>query len=214
MSKNPCPLCHSVKTNYFTNAMNRDYFLCTHCKLIFVPKVFLLDKKEEKKRYDLHKNSINDKGYVNFLSEIVQAISQKIAPPSFGLDYGSGPTPVLAEILRNKGYNINIFDPFYAVDKTVLEKTYDFICMSEVAEHFYNPSQEFEELVKLLKPNAYLFIMTLSTDAINDFPNWHYQKDDTHVCFYSSESMQYIADKYHLILEKVTERLFIFQKTS
>ena len=167
---------------------------------------------EEKNRYDLHENSIEDKGYVKFLSEIFQAILQRLDPPSFGLDFGSGPTPVLAEMLQQKGFRINIYDAFYAVNPEVLQGTYDFISLSEVAEHFNKPDKEFENLIKLLKPNAYLFAMTSCTDTIEEFENWHYQKDDTHVCFYATESMEYIAKKYHLSLEKVSEKLFIFQK--
>jgi len=192
--------------------MSRDYLLCADCNLIFVPPAFFLSKNEEKNRYDLHENSIKDKGYVSFLSVIIEAIQNRIDPPSFGLDFGSGPTPVLAEILQQKNYRINIYDTFYAAYSEVLEEKYEFISLSEVAEHFNNPAREFEELIKLLKPNAYLFVMTSCTDTIKDFQNWHYQKDDTHVCFYATECMEYIAEKYHLFLEKVSEKLFIFQK--
>lgn len=212
MTHNPCPLCHSKKTSFFTNAMSRDYFLCANCKLIFVPPLYFLRKFEEKNRYDLHENSIKDKGYVKFLSEIVQAIVNRIEPPSFGLDFGSGPTPVLAEILQKSGFKINIYDTFYAEYPEVLKEKYEFISLSEVAEHFYKPAEEFNELIKLLKPNAYLFAMTSCTDTIKDFQNWYYMKDDTHVCFYATESMEYIAKKYELMLEKVSEKLFVFQK--
>jgi len=212
MTHNPCPLCHSKKTSFFTNAMSRDYFLCADCKLIFVPPAFFLTKFEEKNRYDLHENSIEDKGYVKFLSEIIQAIVNRINPPSFGLDFGSGPTPVLAELLQQKDFKINIYDAFYSAHPEVLKEKYEFISLCEVVEHFYDPAKEFEELMKLLKPNAYFFVMTSCTDAIEDFQNWHYQKDYTHVCFYATESMEYIAKKHQLSLEKVSEKLFVFQK--
>ncbi len=214
MTHNPCPLCHSVKTNFFTNAMDRNYFLCSSCKLTFVPKEFFLSKSEEKKRYDLHENSIEDVGYVTFLSEISLAITSRITPPSYGLDFGSGPTPVLAEILRQKDFDIKIYDLFYSQNKDVLNASYDFVCLSEVAEHFYKPALEFKNLIKLLNPKGYLFITTACTDTIINFENWYYQKDETHVCFYASESMQYIANKHSLSLEKASEKLFIFQKNT
>ena len=81
----------------------------------------------------------------------------------------------------------------------------------EVAEHFFNPSKEFESLVRLLKPNGYLAVMTFCTDTIHDFPNWHYQKDDTHVCFYATDSMKYLAKKHNLTLEILTDRVILFQ---
>lgn len=212
MTQNPCPLCHSVKTIFFTNAQDRDYYLCTRCKLIFVPKVFLLNKTEEKKRYDLHENSINDKAYVQFLSPIVEAVQKRIDPPSFGLDFGSGPEPVLTELLKRKNYQLNIYDPFYAKNDIVLSKKYEFIILVEVAEHFFNPYQEFNKLIDMLSPKAYLFVMTSSTDNIVDFTKWPYQRDHTHVCFYANESLKYIAQKHKLSFEKISESLAIFQK--
>ncbi len=212
MTLNPCPLCHAEKTRFFANAMNRDYLLCDNCKLIFVPRNFFLTKTEEKKRYDLHENSIEDKAYVRFLSQIIQAVEQRVIPHNSGLDFGSGPSPVLAKILSQKGYDMQIYDTYYATNRSDLNKEYEFICLSEVAEHFHDPNTEFTDLVKLLKPNAFLFVMTSCTDSIDDFKNWHYQRDDTHVCFYATESMQYIAKKHQLSLEKVSEKLFVFQK--
>lgn len=212
MTHNPCPLCHSVNTSFFTNAMNRDYFLCSKCKLIFVPKGFLLDSTEEKKRYDLHENSIEDIGYVKFISQIIQPLRNRLNTNSLGLDFGSGPTPVLAELLKEYGFSVNIYDHFYSKNKDVLNNKYDFITLVEVAEHFYYPAKEFEKLIALLKPKAYLFVVTFCTDTIDDFTKWHYQRDDTHVCFYATESLKYIAQKHKLTFEKISERLAIFQK--
>lgn len=192
--------------------MNRDYLLCNYCKLIFVPKSFLLNRTEEKKRYDLHENSIEDVGYVKFISQIIHPLRNRLIPNSLGLDFGSGPTPVLAELLKENGYRINIYDPFYEINTSTLNEKYDFITLVEVAEHFYNPAKEFEKLIALLKPKAYLFVMTSCTDTIDDFTKWHYQRDDTHVCFYATESLKYLAQKHKLTFEKINERLVIFQK--
>lgn len=211
MNPNPCPLCESKKTLLFDHAMNRDYFLCNNCDLIFVPKKFQLDDVEEKKRYDFHQNSIDDSNYVRFLSQLFHPLIERLSPNSHGLDFGSGPEPVLAQLLEEKGFDMCIFDPFYANNASVLQEKYDFVSLTEVAEHFYNPAKEFVLLVSLLKPKGYLAVMTSRTDEISNFRNWHYQKDETHVCFYSNKSMQYIAKKHQLSLEIINSSVVIFR---
>ncbi len=212
MKQDPCPLCESVTTEFYMSATNRDYFQCKNCKLIFVPKTFLLEKNEEKKRYDFHENNIDDPRYIAFLSQLYQPLLDRIELGSEGLDFGSGPEPVLAQLFEREGYKMWIYDPFYANNPEVFKEKYNFITLSEVAEHLYNPAQEFNRLVSLLKQKGYLAIMTSLTDTVLDFSDWHYQKDETHVCFYAVESMGYLAKKYHLSLEVLSDKVVIFQK--
>ena len=212
MSLNPCPLCESLETKFYEHAMDRVYSRCANCELLFVNKTFLLDKFEEKKRYNLHENSINDLRYIQFLSQITAPLIARLKPKSSGLDFGSGPEPVLAQLFEKKGFTMSVFDPYYANNPNVLNEYYDFITLTEVAEHLYNPSKEFKKLVKLLKTKGYLAILTLRTDSVQDFKNWHYQKDETHVCFFSDKSMKYLAAKHQLSLELLSDRLAIFQK--
>ncbi len=212
MNPNPCPLCESVATEFYTYAMNRDYYRCKTCQLIFVPKIFLLKKSEEKKRYDFHDNRIDDPAYIAFLSQLFQPVVDRIKANSMGLDFGSGPEPVLAQLFEKKGFKMNIFDPLYANNPEIFTKKFDFITLSEVAEHLYHPLQEFNRLLSLLNPKGYLTMMTLRTDSVKDFNNWHYQKDETHVCFYAKKTMEYIAEIQRLSLEFLSDRVVIFQK--
>ncbi len=129
-----------------------------------------------------------------------------------GLDFGSGPEPVLAQLFEKKGFKMNIFDPFYANNPEIFTKKFDFITLSEVAEHLYHPLQEFNRLLSLLNPKGYLAMMTSRTDSVKNFNNWHYQKDETHVCFYANKTMEYIAEIQHLSLEFLSDRVVIFQK--
>jgi hypothetical protein len=210
--KNPCPLCESVSTELYSHTKDRDFFKCNNCDLIFTSSEFLLDKDEEKKRYNQHQNNILDDGYKAFLYQVVTPIKKYLDKGSIGLDFGSGPYPALVELLVSEGYKMWYYDPYYFNNQEVFDLKYDFITLTEVAEHLYKPADIFKRLVDLLKPNAYLIIMTHRTDLVDDFKNWYYKNDETHVCFYAEKSMQYIAEKYRLKLSILNDRVAVFRK--
>lgn len=55
--------------------------------------------------------------------------------------------------------------------------------ISEVAEHFYNPGEEFTKLKARLNPSRSLYVKALRyTNAMN-FDHWRYKNDPTHVFF-------------------------------
>ncbi len=207
-----CPLCKSTNTHFFVKNTERAYQKCSNCEFIFVPSSFFLNKFEEKNRYNLHENFIENIGYRNFLSQVITPIKEKLSKGAFGLDYGSGPSPVLATLLEIEGYKMNFHDPYYAKNQSIFDEKYDFITLTEVAEHFYYPAIEFEKLLNLLKPKGYLVVMTSRTDTITDFKNWYYQKDPTHVSFYANKSFEFIAFKYKLSISIIDSKIMIFNK--
>jgi len=212
MKTYPCPLCESVQTDFKIHAKNRDFFSCATCKLIFVSPEQLLNETQEKNRYNQHENNILSKGYKEFLNEIITPLLAHVKPLSHGLDFGSGPFPALAQLLREQHFKVDLYDPFYAKDESVFTKKYDFITLTEVAEHLYNPAKEFDRIIPLLKQDGFLAIMTSRTDTIQEFEHWYYIKDQTHVCFYADASIKYLAKKYHLQVKFVSDRVVIFQK--
>ncbi len=213
MMTNLCPLCESANTVLYTHTNDKDFFRCKHCDLIFVTKPFLLSIADEKRRYDQHQNDLMDAGYKSFLNQIVSPVTDLLPKGSKGLDFGSGPYPALVSLLEEASYEMDYFDPIYHTNQAVFDKKYQFITLTEVVEHFFNPKFELERLEKMLLPHAYLFIMTHRTDHIADFDTWYYKNDDTHVCFYSDITMNFIAKKYHLTLKILSERLVILRKT-
>src|SRR5690625_7500493 len=90
-------------------------------------------------------------------------------------------------MLEEAAHSVTSYDPFYADKLQRLTQRYDFITVSETAEHFFNPREEFDLLWSLLRPNGYLGIMTLMLQSPEQFEQWHYRKDDTHVVFRSEE---------------------------
>lgn len=210
----PCPLCKIKESRaLFYQDMQREYHRCRVCCLISVPPSQLPSKEFEKREYDKHQNSPDDLGYRQFLSRLFTAVQRKINPHSQGLDFGSGPGPTLSVMFEEAGHKMSLFDPFYAADKGVLTKQYEFITASEVVEHLHDPARDLSLLWSLLKPGGCLGLMTKLALDKEAFSKWHYKNDLTHVCFFSKKTMEWLAEKWKAELLFTGNDVILFQKS-
>ena len=192
--ENPtCPLCGGTRIAPYHRDRARDYLHCQTCSLVFVPPSQHLSLADEKAYYDLHDNQPDDPGYRRFLDRLFTPLNQRLAPRSRGLDFGCGPGPALAHMLEEAGHAISLFDPFYCPDETALAARYDFITLSEVAEHLAEPGRELDRLWDNLLPGGWLGIMTKRVRDPDAFRTWHYITDPTHVCFFSDATFQWLV---------------------
>lgn len=150
---------------------------------------------EEKKRYSFHQNSIENEGYVQFLSRIIEPAMQYLSAGMTGIDYGCGPNPVLAQLSEIKGLKCNYYDPFFFPEINT-ERKYDFVFATECFEHFFRPADELKRICSILNTGGILGIMTEFVTDTTDFCNWYYKNDPTHVCFYGEKSLEYICNTY------------------
>jgi len=208
-----CILCSYPDTPLVLNTHSSKYYGCTNCGLFFTDPLYRLPKKEEKNRYDLHENDPSDPRYRDFLKQIFLPMTDRIPPGASGLDYGCGPGPTLHLMFEEAGFNMNIFDPFYHPDTSVLDQPYDFIVTTETVEHFYHPADEFDRLWKLLNPGGILGIMTKQLRDPSTFESWHYRNDDTHVAFYQIKTFEWLSNKYGAILDIISDRVILMHKT-
>ncbi len=218
MKKNPehvstkCSLCSSGKLQFFFKDKFRNFFKCSTCSLIFVPSEFHVSTESEKARYEEHNNDPNDIRYRGFLERIVPPIKERFEADSRGLDFGCGPTTLLADILREDGFEMEVYDPFYAPDRSALDREYDFIVSTEVVEHLKSPLDEFRKLLSILKPNGILAVMTRLFDGSIDFKTWHYKNDRTHICFYSIETFDWLAKQLRITYGQIEHDIFVFER--
>ncbi len=190
-----CPLCNNHTSTFEKKPFNNNiYFFCSVCKLVFLSPNSYLGADEEKKRYALHQNNIEAKGYVEFLNRIIEPSLTYINKTMHGLDYGCGPDSVLSKLLNLQNIECDYYDPFFF--PSLLNKKYDFIFATECFEHFFSPSKELETIISHLKPGGYLSIMTEFNVNPDNFLDWYYIKDPTHVCFYSLDTFEYISQKF------------------
>ncbi len=187
-----CPLCRNTG-NLFYQSKKRNFFECTRCTGIFVDQANLLEKEEEKERYDHHSDDINNQGYRNSVNPTVSEILKNFTTTDKGLDFGCGKSEIVAKLLQERGYDIVGYDPFYKPQKETLQHKYDYITACEVVEHFNNPEKEFLLLKSLLKSRGKLILQTNIFTSNIDFGNWWYKNDATHVFFYTPQCLQFVG---------------------
>ena len=207
-----CPLCcHAAVSDYDKDGL-RYYLQCKECRLVFVPHQFHLSPGDEREVYDLHQNSPDDPGYRQFLSRLADPLLERLAPNSCGLDFGSGPEPTLSVILAEQGHQMSVYDPYYAPNQQALAGRYDFITSTEVVEHLAAPGQELDRLWALLRPGGWLGIMTKLVIDQSAFRSWHYKNDPTHICFFSVQTFEYLAQRWDTRAELFGKDVILMNK--
>jgi len=205
-----CPVCENRNTREFQNVGGRLYHRCETCLATFLDPSQLPTPAQEKAEYDLHRNGLGDAGYRAFLDRLCRPLIQRLAPASQGLDYGCGPGPALAAMLREAGHEVSLWDPIYAPDSGVLDRQYDFITATEVVEHMHRPALEFRRIAGLLRPGGLFGIMTTFQTDDTRFAGWHYRRDPTHVVFYREQTFRWIGDRLGWKFDIPTQNAVIF----
>ncbi len=207
-----CPLCNGMKIMPYHRDKMRDYLQCGTCDLVFVPPGQHISAHKEKAYYDLHENLADDPGYRRFLSRLFTPLNARLAPNSSGLDFGSGPGPALPGMFREAGHQVAVYDPHYAPDRSVLAGAFDFITLSEVAEHLAVPGVELDNLWQCLKPGGWLAIMTKRVRDQGAFKTWHYITDPTHTAFFSEATFFWLAERWSAEIEISGADVVLFKK--
>ncbi len=180
--------------------------------MVFLPATFHLSREDEKERYDHHENQVDDPAYRKFLSTLLNPLLPYLADGQRGIDVGCGPGPALVEMCREAGFAMEMHDPIYADNPQALQKTYDFVTATETVEHFREPAKDWALLNRLLGFAGFLGIMTWRWRGQTAFEQWHYRRDDTHVCFYADETLEWLAQNFGWEIKEGSERYCIFQK--
>lgn len=208
-----CPLCLTT-AKFFRQFDNKVYYECPQCKAVFLDTKDQPKEQKELARYQLHQNDVHDLGYQNFVKPLVHAIQTDFSPHDEGLDFGCGPGPVATKLLRDKDYQMKVYDPYFFDIPENLDTKYDFIICCEVIEHFYQPRKEFAFLYDLLKPQGKLYAKTSLIDSKikTYFDNWDYKNDPTHVFFYATETLNWIKNEFGFANLQLYKNFFILEK--
>ena len=208
-----CKICSNVTNTIIDNNLGKVYDVCPHCQLVTLEKKYFVDKAQEKSQYENHNNSFESKGYVKMFEDFLDYFWDNLNQSStIALDFGSGPGPVLAEILKNRGLHVDTYDKFYQPVCVYENKKYDLITSTEVFEHLENPIETLLLLKEHLKESGIIAIMTLfHNNNSRDFLNWWYKRDPTHITFYTPKTFEIMALMCGLnILKCDDKRIIIF----
>lgn len=208
-----CILCSSIPVIPLKSPKSREenrFLRCPVCGLIFVPRNFHLTPDDEKDRYMLHENTLSNEGYVGMFLDKIALIRQYCRGVCSVLDYGCGPEPVLAQLLRREGYDCDIYDPYFFPEFP--RGSFDLVISTEVFEHMKDISAGLRSIRSLLAPGGYLAIMTSFHDTVADFRGWWYASDPTHICFFSMRTFEWISEKFAFNIIYTNRKNFIIMQ--
>jgi hypothetical protein len=189
-----CKICQYQETLKMPCTVgNRSFFSCPHCKLIFVPQSDWLSVEEEKKRYALHTNDINDAGYVNYFQHLIPFVESTIPSNGTVLDFGAGEHAVLTHLLQKRHISTTSYDPLYQSQDALPGLQYDCIILSEVIEHVRELKKDWLLLGSHLKTKGSVIVRTQTYCELTNFQSWWYVQDPTHINFLSIQTLEFLA---------------------
>lgn len=190
-----CKICKDTTTKIWDKQFDINYFYCSGCQFIFMEEDKIISPKEEVAIYKQHNNTLENEGYVNmfkdFIRENIQPYPVDIKK---ALDFGSGPGPVLAQLLREEGFEVDIYDPYFSPLKVYEGKEYQLITSTEVFEHLKNPLETAALLKRHMSDKGLLVVMTQFHPGPEEFKDWWYRRDPTHISFFVPQTFKVIAE--------------------
>lgn len=196
MKQISCKICINKTNAVYDEQFNQTYYYCPACKYIFLDEKHIVDSQKEKSVYNQHNNTMENEGYVNMFKRFIKrAVEPYEASLTTALDFGCGPGPVLAALLRERGYEVDIYDPYFAPDQDFQCKKYDLITSTEVFEHLTNPLETLKMLQNHINKGGVLAVITLfHPDDTNLFKQWWYRKDPTHISFFQPKTFEVLTE--------------------
>lgn len=210
-----CRLCGRQRTKSFVTLRDEIlYHRCLSCGYIGMDEAYILSPEDERRRYLLHENSPDNLGYVHWLKSFLTfALNKKVPDGASILDFGSGPQPVMAELMRDLGYTVSTEDSYFAPGRA--EGPFDLITAVEVFEHLLFPADVMKSLAERLLPGGKLCLCTEFLQEKTDFfDTWHYRSDPTHIGFFTVKALVEAGRKCGLEKSECDNRRYIaFTKT-
>lgn len=209
-----CPVCRSGGPVPFVALAARRYWRCPLCMATILDPRQRPSRDAERLHYRQHDNRPDDPLYRSFLARLAEPLMALLEPGSAGLDYGFGPGPALAAMLREAGLAVALYDPCFHPDAAVLGRRCDFIACTETTEHFHRPADEFDRLAWLVRPGGWLAVMTCFQTDDARFADWHYRRDPTHVVFYREATLRRVAASRGLFCEIPVKDVALMRRPS
>jgi SAM-dependent methyltransferase len=205
MTVTACKICAQDTRLIHDEQFAINYYYCSNCGFIFMDEAKILPPQQERERYLKHMNTPEDSGYADMLKTFIKTgILPFHGNIKTALDFGSGPEPVLAALLKEMGYEVDIYDIYFAPEPVYRNRTYDLITCTEVLEHLRNPLETLKMLKDHLQPGGILAVMTMfhplesgkrgKLPGEMEFKDWWYRRDPTHISFFRPETFRYIAE--------------------
>jgi predicted TPR repeat methyltransferase len=210
-----CKICENKTVEIRDEKKSISYYRCTFCGFIYLDESAIVDMDSEKKQYEFHNNGFESEGYVKMFEDFIsKAISPYEASIDTALEFGCGTGPVLAELLSRRGMRVDKYDIYFYPKKIYEGKSYDLITSTEVFEHLKNPLSILELLANHTNRDGYIILMTkFPPNDDQEFLNWWYIRDVTHISFFTPKSFEVMAEKLGLrVIRVIDDNIVIIHK--
>jgi len=184
-----CKICGKPTEREYDEQTKSYYDLC-ECG--FISKDRVIDGDVEYDHYAKHNNTMENTGYVDMFERLLSKVEMYLKGETL-LEYGCGPGPVLAELLKRRGFDVKTYDKYFEHDEDYDKFLYDVVTLTEVIEHFDDPMMELENIKSLMKSKGVLIIQTMFIQE--PFFDWWYRRDYTHISFFNVNVFSIIASK-------------------
>jgi len=190
-----CLICDAKSLMIKDDKNGWEFFHCKRCEFIFKNPADYVDATDELKQYKNHNNTRESRGYVEMFEKFIKdTFEEYLEDIDKVLEFGSGPGPVLSELLKERGLKVDIYDKYFSPKEVYKGKKYDLITSTEVIEHIDNPVKIFDFFASHVKKDAYLALMTqFHTNDAEEFKKWWYKNDPTHICFFRPKTFEVLA---------------------
>lgn len=188
-----CRLCKNKETK-----VSSHFIFCPQCHLYLKNSKDFMSLEKENERYLQHNNDVTDVNYLTYLSKLFSYLPKDLQGPV--LDFGCGPTKGVEALVEKEKLNIEVhsYDPIYFPTGISEGFKYNKIYASECFEHFLNPAKTIGFIAGLQESGGVLAIRTeLYTLSKGPLEKWWYFNDPAHVCFYTEESIGWLAERFN-----------------
>ncbi|OHE06485.1 MAG: hypothetical protein A2513_03295 [Sulfurimonas sp. RIFOXYD12_FULL_33_39] len=199
-----CKICNQKNQSIFDaevlNKYRIKYYHCSNCGFLQTQEPYWLE--------EAYSDSINisDTGYlqrnINLSKKLTIFLAIYFGKNAKYLDYAGG-YGIFVRLMRDIGfdfywddrYTLNLFAKGF---KYTENQIIDAITTFESFEHFVNPIQEIEYLLKISE--NIIFSTELLPNKIPEAQDWWYYglEHGQHISFYSEQTLHFIANKYGL----------------
>ncbi|MEA1954841.1 MAG: class I SAM-dependent methyltransferase [Campylobacterota bacterium] len=208
-----CHICSKSTELFIDEKTDITYYYCKECEYVFKSPLCYQNFSEQKKRYNLHENSENNKGYQAYFQRFIDFTLPLVEKPKIALDFGCGRSSLLSSLLIKEGINCDFYDPIYHPDTLDKKKKYQLIVSTEVFEHLHQPKVIFESLLKQLGEGGHLALQTqFHSNNIELFKKWYYHQDPTHIVFFTAKTFKVLAKMYGCTFVKDNEKNMVVIK--
>lgn len=160
-----------------------------------------------------------DPGFWKSQVDVLLQLMQNYHSPKRILDFGAGSGEMTRE-LRQRGYDTTPLEPMlhgYLREQNYSAK-FDTVIAVEVIEHLKDPWQDIREIEKILTQAGIVIFSTLLTNAFIDrpdaeeqFKNWWYKDDPTHISFFCNQALAKMADIGNYAIDIYQDKVFVLK---